>query len=90
LWTDCIQEEGRILSRSDFPKEENHALVAHAKKRKGGKFPYQKKKGKRQDFAKGHKPRDMSKVKCYNCQKFGHFATNFPEPSKKKGNNMLQ
>jgi hypothetical protein len=26
----------------------------------------------------------MSKVRWYNCQNFGHFATKFHDPSKKK------
>ena len=39
--------------------------------------PYQKKKKKhRSDKA----PRDTSQVKCYNCQKMGHYATTCPEP----------
>jgi hypothetical protein len=27
-------------------------------------------------------PRDMSKVQCYNCQKYGHYASGCPEPLK--------
>ena len=39
--------------------------------------PHQKKKKKhRSDKA----PRDTSQVKCYNCQKMGHYATTCPEP----------
>ena len=48
-------------------------------------------KGKSQGRDKGdqsneQKPRnlDMSKVKCYNCNKMGHFAKKCPEPNKRE------
>ena len=41
--------------------------------------PHQKKKKKhRSDKA----PRDTSQIKCYNCQKMGHYATTYSEPKK--------
>ncbi|EXL40782.1 hypothetical protein FOCG_16726 [Fusarium oxysporum f. sp. radicis-lycopersici 26381] len=33
------------------------------------------------------KPRDMSKVKCYNCNRFGHMANICPEPKKPRDPN---
>ena len=30
------------------------------------------------------KKKDISEVKCYNCNKKGHFATKCPEPRKSK------
>ena len=32
------------------------------------------------------KPRDMSKVRCFNCNQYGHFKRNFPEPLKDTDN----
>ena len=30
------------------------------------------------------KGKDLSKIKCYNCQDYGHYANNCPEPRRKK------
>ena len=58
-------------------KEGDLALVAKTKKFKKP-FPQQK---------KGNKPQgkfsDMSKVECYNCHKFGHFAKDCRKTKKK-------
>ena len=66
LWHDCIEEEGRTSSK--VTKEGNLAIAAKTKKFKKP-FPQQKKEKKPQG-----KFSDMSKVECYNCHKFGHFA----------------
>jgi hypothetical protein len=85
LWTDCTQEELRLRNRGveDSP-EENHALALHT--RKGGKF----KRNFRQTFKEeksssnpGYQRRDVSKVQCFRCDKYGHIARNCP--TRKKG-----
>ena len=69
LWHDCIEEE--VSNSRKVIKEDNLALVAKTKKFKKP-FPQQK---------KGKKPQgkfsNMSKVECYNCHKFGHFAKDY-------------
>ena len=66
IWHDCIQEEGSNIGK--VIKEDNLALAAKTKK---FKKPFSQQK-------KGKKPQgkfsDMSKIECYTCHKFGHYA----------------
>ena len=63
------------------PKEDEENLALANKARKG--------KGKASHFklnsSHGEKKGDMSKVRCFNCHKMGHYATNFPSKKSKKG-----
>jgi hypothetical protein len=69
LWDDFIQEETRRGygqgSSSNGNEEENVALVAKGKKKS-------KKGSKGGNKQKGEGKKDMSKVKCFACHKFGH------------------
>jgi hypothetical protein len=86
LWTNCTQEELRLRNRGveDSP-DDNHALALHTKK--GGRF----KRNFRQTFrdekspsTSGHNQRrDVSKIQCFRCDKYGHYARNCP--TRKKG-----
>jgi hypothetical protein len=80
LWDDFVQEETRRGyvhgSSSTSNDEENVALVANNKK----KF----KKGlKAWNKLKGEGKKDMSKVKCFACHKFGHYAGQCPNKKMK-------
>jgi hypothetical protein len=75
LWDDFVQEEIRIGQAgpsSSTHTEEEEGLVLTGKE-KGKK----KRKG-------GKKNIDFSKVKCFQCHKMGHFASQCPERKKKK------
>ena len=73
LWTDCTQEEARLISKMQKTNdEENQALAAHARKGKGRKFT---KNTDRRLVSENTK--DMSKIRCYNCNQLGHYARNY-------------
>lgn len=69
LFGKCIQEEARTISRgriSHHKEGESTAFSAYDKRKKGNKQKYAFKS------SKGNL--DMSKVRCFNCQKHGHFS----------------
>jgi hypothetical protein len=86
LWHDCLEEEGRLKSRNESSLLRDHALSAKTKKWK--KFPQAKGKGKKPQGKLSHLNPHLSKVKCFNCNKLGHYARdcrNPPSQQKRKG-----
>ena len=55
-------------------------LAAKGKKKAGKKGP----KGGDKKKSGGEQQRDMSKVKCFACHKFGHYAVQCPNKKKKQ------
>jgi hypothetical protein len=71
LWTNCVQEESRLTSKMKKTNdEENQALTTHVKKRKERRNNIPK---KNRILVPNHK-KDVSKIRCFNCQKLGDFA----------------
>ena len=84
LWDDLIQEEtrrGYLQGSSSHHRDDEEIVAFTAKGKKKKKF----KKGSK-DGAKQHdgEKKDMSKVKCSACQKFGHYVGQCPNKKKKK------
>jgi len=75
-----------MATRSDPPKEEHSALAAKFKgrRRSSSQKGFQKNFQENTKGAFKGKSFDISKVKCYNSNKMGHFARDYR--SKKKGN----
>jgi hypothetical protein len=74
LWHDFLQEENHTATRSEPTKEEHSALASRFKGKK--KVTFQKgsqRKSNTKGMFKG-KSIDTSKIKCFSCNKFGHFT----------------
>eukprot|EP00253_Pinus_taeda_P021662 PITA_21662 len=74
-----IRKSTRYGSSSKNDDEENLALASKARKGKG------KASHSRSNSSHGGKKGDMSKVRCFNCHKMRHYATNYPSKKSKKG-----
>jgi hypothetical protein len=82
LWNDCIQEKTQLDSRDGLKSsnDDNLALASQARKDNFRKFVCG------ESTAQDGKKKDVSKVKCFACHKFGHYAGQCPH--RKKGGGM--
>jgi hypothetical protein len=81
LWADCTQEETRLAARGaqGSHHDESHALASHARKGKGrGRGSDKPFKGGKSRPTPEHKKKDLSKIQCFKCEKFGHYARHCP------------
>jgi putative lipoic acid-binding regulatory protein len=65
LWTSCAQEESRISAKEKSQKYDDQAFTAKFKN-----FRNKRKFGLRK---KPNQEKDMSKIQCFNCRKYGHY-----------------
>jgi hypothetical protein len=80
LWTCCAQEESRINAKEKSQnKYEDQAFTTKFKN-----FRNKKKFGLRK---KPNQEKDMSKIQCFNCRKYGHYRNHCPELKKRKETN---
>jgi hypothetical protein len=77
LWTCCAQEESSI-SAKERPqnKYDDQAFTTRFKN-----FKNKRKFGLRK---KPNQKKDMSKIQCFNCRKYGHYKNHCPKLKKRK------
>jgi hypothetical protein len=77
LWTCCAQEESRISAKEKPQKKyDDQAFTTRFKN-----FRNKRKFGSRR---KSNQEKDISKVQCFNCQKYGHYKNHCLELKKRK------
>jgi hypothetical protein len=100
MWDDFVQQEIRLVVEASGQRhqqqsgqgDEDLALWAKGKKkvnrggRQGPKFgaPLQGSGRERSNGQSSGQKRDMSKVKCFVCKKFGHYVGQYPNRKKKR------
>jgi hypothetical protein len=77
LWTCCAQEESRISAKEKPQnKYDDQAFTTRFKD-----FRNKKKFGSRK---KPNQEKDMSRIQCFNCLKYGHYKNHCPKLKKRK------
>jgi hypothetical protein len=77
LWTCCAQEESRISAKGKPQKKyDDQSFTA-----KFNNFRNKKKFGSRK---KPNQEKDMSKIQCFNCRKYGHYKNHCLKLKKRK------
>ena len=71
-----------ILQRSH--NEENKSSIAHIRKGKWRINFGQKNTSGGSALVQEHKKKDLSKIKCFNCHTFGHYAFQRPQKNGKE------
>jgi hypothetical protein len=84
LWDDFVQEELRDEQLNGGRHKVDGENIALANQVKKGKFEKFVNGG---STSQDDKKKDMNKVKCYACRKFGHYAS---QCSNKKDGNKTQ
>jgi hypothetical protein len=81
LWADCTHEEYRLADQQKrliVDKEKGLTI----QKKKGSFFRKNNKEAK--SVRVPDKKKDVSKIRCYNCQKLGHFSYDYPQGKGKR------
>lgn len=85
--TDCVQEEiwrqAKFGSHANTEEEENIALASKRGKGKG-----KKKIGEIESSTWGKKKKNLNKVKCFSCHRFGHYSTKCPNMKESKNDHV--
>jgi hypothetical protein len=81
LWADCTHEESRLADQQKrLIVDEEEALIAQKNKRSS----FRKNNKEANSVRVPDKKRDVSKIRCYNYQKLGHFSYDCPQGKGKR------
>jgi hypothetical protein len=81
LWVDCTHEESRLANQHKrLIVDEEEALIAQKNKRSS----FRKNNKEANSVRVPDKKKDVSKIRCYNCQKLGHFSYDCPQGKGKR------
>jgi hypothetical protein len=82
LWTYCTQEETKLIARGvqESHHDDNEALASYAKRgRRDGRSFNKAFKDKKTSTTPSHEQgKDISRIQCFICDKYGHIAINCP------------
>jgi hypothetical protein len=83
LWIDCIQEETWLVSRDGLDglvkssSDENYALAGLTRKGRRGSFS-RRASLSREASPEPRRKKDLSKIRCFECYDYGHYASQCP------------
>jgi hypothetical protein len=90
LWTGCTQEDTRLIAIGvqDSHHDDNQALASHAKTNIRNRRSFSEAfKDKKTSAAPSHEQKkDISRIQCFRCDKYGNIARNCP--TRKKGRQL--
>jgi hypothetical protein len=81
LWANCTHEESRLANQQKrLIVDEEEALIVQNNKR----ISFRRNNKEANSVRVPDKKRDVSKIRCYNCQNLGHFSYHYPQGKGKR------
>lgn len=82
LRSDCLQEESRLIIKGKHKILDEDVQVLNTNAHKKGKKKNKKRKRNFHGKGQSKQKKDFSKIQCFRCDLYGHYAINCPDRSK--------
>ena len=82
LRSDCLQEESRLMIKGKHKTLDEDVQVLNTNAHKKGKNKNNKRKRNFHGKGQSKQKKDLSKIQCFRCDLYGHYAINCPDRSK--------